>query len=123
MPSLTHLALPLNPSLTGQFPSFILECHNLTYLDISQNGWNGTIPESFYSNLGKLEYLNLSNNGFGGKLSPNLSMLSNLKELPITSLEAFLDNLERVILLWTTSTFQTTVSQENCHLTYAVGAN
>ncbi|XP_047167182.1 MDIS1-interacting receptor like kinase 2-like [Vigna umbellata] len=83
MPSLTRLALHLNPTLTGEFPSFILECHNLTYLDISQNGWNDTIPESLYSNLGKLEYLNLTNNGFGGKLSPNLSMLSNLKELRI----------------------------------------
>ncbi|QCD97769.1 LRR receptor-like serine/threonine-protein kinase FLS2 [Vigna unguiculata] len=83
MPSLTRLALHLNPSLTGQFPSFILDCHNLTYLDISQNGWHGSIPESLYSNLGKLEYLNLTNSGFEGKLSPNLSMLSNLKELRI----------------------------------------
>ncbi|KAL9285073.1 hypothetical protein ACSQ67_024603 [Phaseolus vulgaris] len=83
LPSLTRLALHLNPSLTGEFPSFILKCHNLTYLDISQNGWNGTIPESLYSNLGKLEYLNLTNCGFEGKLSPNMSMLSNLKELRI----------------------------------------
>ncbi|CAJ1898928.1 unnamed protein product [Sphenostylis stenocarpa] len=82
-PSLTRLALHLNPSLTGVFPSFILECHNLTYLDISQNRWNGSIPESLYSNLGKLEYLNLTNCGFEGKLSPNLSMLPNLKELRI----------------------------------------
>ncbi|WVZ08523.1 hypothetical protein V8G54_021869 [Vigna mungo] len=83
MPSLTRLALHLNPTLTGQFPSFLLDCRNLTYLDISQNGWNGTIPESLYTNLGKLEFLNLTNNGFEGKLSPNLSMLSNLKELRI----------------------------------------
>ncbi|KAL9285072.1 hypothetical protein ACSQ67_024602 [Phaseolus vulgaris] len=81
LPSLTRLALHLNPSLTGEFPSFILKCHHLTYLDISWNGWNGTIPESLYSNLGKLEYLNLTNCRFEGKLSPNLSMLSNLKEL------------------------------------------
>ncbi|KAG5055412.1 hypothetical protein JHK85_007922 [Glycine max] len=83
MPSLTRLALHQTPTLTGEFPSFILQCHNLTYLDISQNNWNGTIPESMYSKLAKLEYLNLTNSGLQGKLSPNLSMLSNLKELRI----------------------------------------
>ncbi|TKY62323.1 LRR receptor serine/threonine-protein kinase [Spatholobus suberectus] len=82
MPSLTHLALDLN-EFTAEFPSFILECQNLTYLDISQNSWNVTILESIYSNLGKLEYLNLTNCGLEGKLSPNLSLLSNLKELRI----------------------------------------
>ncbi|KAG4913268.1 hypothetical protein AAZX31_19G153300 [Glycine max] len=83
MPSLTRLALHLNPTLTSEFPSFILGCHNLTYLDISQNQWKGTIPESMYNNLVKLEYLNLSSSGLEGKLSSNLSKLSNLKDLRI----------------------------------------
>ncbi|KAG5055411.1 hypothetical protein JHK85_007921 [Glycine max] len=84
MPSVTHLALDFN-YFTAEFPSFILECHNLTYLDISQNDWNGTIPESMSSNLAKLEYLNLTNSGLEGKNNlfsgPIPEEIGNLKEL------------------------------------------
>ncbi|KAF7804610.1 MDIS1-interacting receptor like kinase 2-like [Senna tora] len=78
--TLTHLSLALN-SFTSEFPSFILQCQNLTFLDLSNNPITGLIPELVYTNLGKLEYLNLTSCGLEGQLSSNLSELSNLKEI------------------------------------------
>jgi Leucine-rich repeat (LRR) protein len=79
-PLLTHLAFNYN-LLASEFPGFILDCQNLTFLDLSQNMFNGTIPESLFTNLGKLEYLNLTDNSFQGPLSPKISHLSKLKDL------------------------------------------
>lgn len=79
MSSLTHLSLALN-IFTSEFPSFILECRNLTFLDLSYNPIS-LIPESLYTGLQKLEYLNMSNCELEGHLSPNLSKLSGLKEI------------------------------------------
>ncbi|XP_059431535.1 MDIS1-interacting receptor like kinase 2-like [Corylus avellana] len=53
----------------------------LTVLDLSQNKFNGTVPESLFTNLGKLELLYLFDNLFRGPLSPNISHLSKLKYL------------------------------------------
>ncbi|KAJ7977197.1 putative Receptor protein kinase [Quillaja saponaria] len=80
MLSLTHLSLIEN-EFNSEFPSFILDCKNLTFLDLSQNQMSGLIPEPLYANLGKLEYLNLTNCGFEGPLSSNFSKLPNLKEI------------------------------------------
>ena len=81
MPLLTHLSFNHNYGLTSGFPGFILDCHNLTVLDLSKNKFNGTIPESLFTNLGKLELLYLFENLFHGPLSPNISHLSKLKYL------------------------------------------
>ncbi|KAM3355998.1 MDIS1-interacting receptor like kinase 2 [Capsicum galapagoense] len=82
MPMLAHLSFGYN-ELTLEFPAFVLRCHNLTYLDLSINHFNGSIPETVFTNLDKLERLNLSSNSFQGPLSPNLSKLSKIKELQL----------------------------------------
>ncbi|KAA8550719.1 hypothetical protein F0562_002403 [Nyssa sinensis] len=84
MPLLTHLSFYLN-ELTLEFPDFIPNCWNLTYLDLSLNHFTGPIPESVFTNLGKLEYLNLTDNSFQGSLSLKISKLSKLKDLRLAS--------------------------------------
>ncbi|RVW53660.1 MDIS1-interacting receptor like kinase 2 [Vitis vinifera] len=64
-----------------EFPGFITDCRNLTYLDLAQNQLTGAIPESVFSNLGKLEFLNFTDNSFRGPLSSNISRLSKLQNL------------------------------------------
>ncbi|XP_042973807.1 MDIS1-interacting receptor like kinase 2-like isoform X2 [Carya illinoinensis] len=80
MPLLTHLSFSFNELHSG-FPGYIIDCQNLTFLDLYQNKFNGSIPEMVFSNLGKLEYLNLTDNLFQGPLSPNFPQLSKLKHL------------------------------------------
>nr|POE57328.1 mdis1-interacting receptor like kinase 2 [Quercus suber] len=80
MPLLTRLSFAYN-ILTYGFPGFILDCQNLTYLDLAQNMLNGTVPEKVFSNLGKLEYLNLTKNLFHGAVSPKITKLSKLIDL------------------------------------------
>ncbi|PPD85036.1 hypothetical protein GOBAR_DD18025 [Gossypium barbadense] len=77
MPLLIHLGLA-NNELELEFPQFILNCHNLTFLDLSVNRLSGSIPESLYTNLSHLKYLSLCGNSFEGPLSSNISKLSKL---------------------------------------------
>lgn len=84
MPLLTHLSFNFN-DLILEFPEFITDCRNLTYLDLSQNYFTGPIPEWVFSNLVKLEFLYLFENSFQGLLSPNISRLSNLQNLRLGS--------------------------------------
>ncbi|KAJ9543592.1 hypothetical protein OSB04_023299 [Centaurea solstitialis] len=83
MPALTFLSFYLNE--LENFPDFILECKKLTFLDLSTNHFNGSIPESLFTNLGKLQYLNLTDNSFSGSLSMNFYKLSELKDLRLAS--------------------------------------
>jgi Leucine-rich repeat (LRR) protein len=84
MPSLEYLSFFLN-ELTAEFPHFITNCRNLTFLDLSLNKFTGQIPELVFTNLGKLEALNLYNNSFQGPLSSNISKLSNLKNISLNN--------------------------------------
>ncbi|KAG4138833.1 hypothetical protein ERO13_D07G157300v2 [Gossypium hirsutum] len=77
MPLLIHLGLAYN-EFELEFPQFILNCHNLTFLDLSVNRLSGSIPESLYTNLSHLKYLSLCGNSFEGPLSSNISKLSKL---------------------------------------------
>ncbi|TYG61856.1 hypothetical protein ES288_D07G182200v1 [Gossypium darwinii] len=77
MPLLIHLGLA-NNEFELEFPQFILNCHNLTFLDLSVNRLSGSIPESLYTNLSHLKYLSLCGNSFEGPLSSNISKLSKL---------------------------------------------
>ncbi|KAG6404398.1 hypothetical protein SASPL_136644 [Salvia splendens] len=68
-------------SLHGKLnPSTLLDLKHLTYLDLSQNSFQGSIPSSI-ALLKNLEYLNLSNAGFHGKIPPTIGNLSNLRTL------------------------------------------
>ncbi|MBA0548881.1 hypothetical protein Golob_019948 [Gossypium lobatum] len=77
IPLLIHLGLAYN-EFELEFPQFILNCHNLTFLDLSVNRLSGSIPESLYTNLSHLKYLSLCGNSFEGPLSSNISKLSKL---------------------------------------------
>nr|GLL30758.1 receptor-like protein 12 [Ipomoea trifida] len=81
-PVLRHLSFSII-TLTS-FPDFILDCRNLTFLDLSGTLLNGSIPKSLFTNLDKLEHLDLSGNDFAGPLSPNIANLSNLKYLQLS---------------------------------------
>ncbi|CBI37168.3 unnamed protein product, partial [Vitis vinifera] len=80
MPLLTRLSFNYN-ELASEFPGFITDCWNLTYLDLADNQLTGAIPESVFGNLGKLEFLSLTDNSFRGPLSSNISRLSKLQKL------------------------------------------
>ena len=77
---LTRLSFNYN-ELSSEFPGFITDCWNLTYLDLSKNHLTGAIPELLFSNLGNLVFLNLTSNLFQGPLSSNISRLSKLQDL------------------------------------------
>lgn len=78
MPVLKHLSFGYN-ELRSEFLEFVLHCHNLTYLDLSINHLNDSIPETVFSNLNKLERLNLSSHLFQGSLSPNFTQVVQVK--------------------------------------------
>ncbi|XP_031101768.1 receptor-like protein 43 [Ipomoea triloba] len=83
-PVLRHLSFAGN-KFGPRFPDFILDCRNITHLDLSRNYLNGSIPESLFTTLEKLEYLYLIDNNFSGPLSSNIGKLSNLKVLDLWS--------------------------------------
>ncbi|XP_047945177.1 leucine-rich repeat protein 1-like [Salvia hispanica] len=60
--------------------STLLDLKHLTYLDLCQNSFQGSIPSSIAS-LKNLEYLNLSNAGFHGKIPPTIGNLSSQRTL------------------------------------------
>ncbi|GKU86229.1 hypothetical protein SLEP1_g777 [Rubroshorea leprosula] len=82
MPLLIHLGFS-NDALKLVFPPFIINCRNLTFLDLSINSLTGTIPESVFTNLIKLEAFNLTHNSFEGPLPSNISKLSKLVSLQL----------------------------------------
>ncbi|CAN6678514.1 unnamed protein product [Malus baccata var. baccata] len=75
---LTYLNLSCNDFGGRQFPSFLGSLKGLRYLDLSDAGFNGTIPHQL-GNLSSLRYLDLSWN-YGSKVE-NLKWLSGLSQL------------------------------------------
>ncbi|XP_060210851.1 receptor-like protein 53 [Lycium barbarum] len=82
MPMLTQLSFGYN-ELRLEFPEFVLRYHNLTYLDLPINHFDGSIPETVFTNLDKLEYLNLSSNSFQGKIPSSIGRLGILQQLDL----------------------------------------
>ncbi|KAM7515494.1 hypothetical protein LguiA_005077 [Lonicera macranthoides] len=74
----------LNLSMTGLkgtlYDFSFLSFPNLTYLELSLNELNGSIPRQI-STLSKLKYLNLSANFFSGIIPPEIGLLMNLETL------------------------------------------
>ncbi|KAF2319636.1 hypothetical protein GH714_017765 [Hevea brasiliensis] len=82
-----------NLNLGWQIKPSLTKLKSLTYLDLSSNTFNGSIP-NFFSFLENLQYLNLSHAGFSGAIPPNLGNLSSLQFLDVSSSSLNVDNFE-----------------------------
>ncbi|KAJ8565064.1 hypothetical protein K7X08_001524 [Anisodus acutangulus] len=63
--------------------TLISELKALTFLDLSNNNFQGSIPVAF-GNLSELQYLDLSFNKFGNSIPSELGMLRNIKALNLS---------------------------------------
>ncbi|XP_028791147.1 receptor-like protein EIX2 [Neltuma alba] len=76
--------LPSQP-LRGEISPSLLDLHNLNYLDLSYNDFNGSQIPKFFGSLTKLKHLDLDWSYFGGKIPIELCKLSNLQVLNLSS--------------------------------------
>ncbi|KAK6265582.1 hypothetical protein QUC31_016419 [Theobroma cacao] len=67
--------------LRGKINPSLLELKHLTYLDLSNNAFEGIPIPQFLGSIESLRYLNLSNAGFGGLVPHQLGNLSSLRYL------------------------------------------
>ncbi|KAL9143168.1 hypothetical protein ABFS82_14G218600 [Erythranthe guttata] len=72
--------LRLQGGLRGKMNPSLVNLQHLSYLDLSQNEFEETIP-SFIGSIASLEYLNLSRAGFYGTVPRSIGDLSNLRVL------------------------------------------
>ncbi|XP_027098106.2 receptor-like protein EIX2 [Coffea arabica] len=79
--SLTYLDLSFN-NLQGSIPSEIGQLINLTYLDLSHNNVQGSIPSEIRP-LSKLTNLSLSGNSLNGTIPTNLGQLTKLQAFDV----------------------------------------
>ncbi|RXI00775.1 hypothetical protein DVH24_001009 [Malus domestica] len=86
MPSLTYLDMStqVDNLYHSEFPEFISQCRNLTFLDLSQINLNGQIPPSI-GQLRKLQYLYLSYNSLDSSIPSELGLCTNLTHLSLAS--------------------------------------
>ncbi|XP_028954568.1 MDIS1-interacting receptor like kinase 2-like [Malus domestica] len=86
MPSLTYLDMSTQRDnlYHSEFPEFISQCRNLTFLDLSQNNLNGQIPPSI-GQLRELQYLDLSYNSLNSSIPSELGLCTNLTHLSLAS--------------------------------------
>ncbi|KAH6789163.1 hypothetical protein C2S51_004169 [Perilla frutescens var. frutescens] len=70
--------------LSGKINPSLLNLKHLSFLDLSQNFFNTTIP-SFIGSFTAIEFLNLSNAGFYGKIPYSIGNLSNLRALDLNA--------------------------------------
>ncbi|KAL1347597.1 hypothetical protein AAHE18_07G017600 [Arachis hypogaea] len=88
----------------SQIPDSFSNLTQLTFLDLSQNGFNGSIP-SLLSNFQHLTHLDLSHNAFTGSFPSLLSNLQHLTHLDLSlnaftgSFPSFLSNLHHLVYL------------------------
>ncbi|CAN6678483.1 unnamed protein product [Malus baccata var. baccata] len=82
-PNLSHLDLSRNNFKGLQIPSFLGSLKGLRYLDLSDAGFNGTIPHQL-GNLSSLRYLDLSYN-LEGEIPDSLRNLCKLTSFDLSS--------------------------------------
>ncbi|XVF23560.1 hypothetical protein REPUB_Repub13aG0049100 [Reevesia pubescens] len=82
-----------NLKLGGKPSSSLLNLKYLVLLDLSDNKFEGHIP-NFIGSLQSLRYLNLSNAGFEGKVPYQLGNLSNLHLLSLQGYGLYVENLQ-----------------------------
>ncbi|KAL9455850.1 hypothetical protein AB3S75_005138 [Citrus x aurantiifolia] len=71
--------------LSGSLPTGLAELKNLTDFRISDNNFNGSIPE-FIQNWKQLERLEMQGSGLHGPIPSSISVLENLKLLRISDI-------------------------------------
>ncbi|KAK3152721.1 hypothetical protein QOZ80_2BG0162680 [Eleusine coracana subsp. coracana] len=79
---LTTLILYKN-NLSGQFPVFLKHCQAMTFLDLAQNMFSGTLPEWIGRKLPSLTHLRLRSNMFTGIVPTQLTQLGDLQLLDL----------------------------------------
>ncbi|KAH7667568.1 Leucine-rich repeat protein [Dioscorea alata] len=70
-----------NNSLTGNIPPSICDATYLQVLDLSDNSFNGSIPECLMRDVSDLQVLNLKGNQFHGSLPQNVGSQCGLRTL------------------------------------------
>ncbi|XP_027922892.1 receptor-like protein EIX2 [Vigna unguiculata] len=74
VPPFQLYVLKLKSCMLGPtFPSWLQTQRSLAFLDISDNGLNGSVPKLFWNNLENVQCLNMSQNNLTGAI-PNTSM-------------------------------------------------
>ncbi|RLN00983.1 hypothetical protein C2845_PM06G28680 [Panicum miliaceum] len=71
--------------VNGSFPQFILECPNLTFLDVSWNKLSGPILELLPKIAPNLTYLKVRSNWFSGPIPPTIATLRQLQYLELSN--------------------------------------
>lgn len=79
---LTTLILYKN-SLSGEFPLFLKHCKAMTFLDLADNMFSGTVPEWIGRKLPSLTHLRLRSNMFSGVIPTQLTQLGDLQFLDL----------------------------------------
>jgi Leucine-rich repeat (LRR) protein len=71
-------------SLSGEFPSFLKNCQQLVFLDLTNNQFFGGLPPWVGDKLTSLGFLRVRNNTFSGHIPVELTKLVNLQYLDLS---------------------------------------
>ncbi|XWS40960.1 hypothetical protein CRYUN_Cryun17cG0040100 [Craigia yunnanensis] len=80
-----HVLILTNSSLSGPLQLPLASHVGLSYLDISNNFFNGSIPIEIATQLPSLEQLNMSRNHFNGNIPSSFGDMSSLSSLDLSN--------------------------------------
>lgn len=103
LPNLTFLSLSYNYINSSLPDSSLSKCSALTHLDLSQNLLVGPLPS--LSSFRRLRHLDFSGNNFSGAIPPSFALLPSLEILSLTAnllneaIPSFLGNISTLVQL------------------------